>query len=121
MILLNNKIYACPVDLALDLFNGKWKILILSQLYHFEKMGFSELRNNLQGVSEKMLSQQLKELGRDDLISKTILSEKPLRVEYFLSERGISFIPLIDFLSKWGMKYLKENNIEYKKDRVLTN
>jgi len=51
MILLNDKIYACPVDLALDLFNGKWKILILSQLYHFEKMGFSELRNNLNGIS----------------------------------------------------------------------
>jgi len=66
-----------------------------------------------------MLSQQLKELIRDDVISKTILSEKPLIMEYFLSERGISFVPLIDFLSKWGMKYLKENNIEYIKERVL--
>ena len=119
MIELNNKNYTCPVDVTLSLINGKWKILILSQLYHFEKRGFSEMRKNLPGISEKMLNQQLKELEKDHLLSKKILSEKPLRVDYFLTERGKSFVPMFDFMSKWGIDYLKENNIDYVQDQHL--
>ncbi|MBA4057658.1 MAG: transcriptional regulator, partial [Marivirga sp.] len=80
---------------------------------------FSEIRNNLPGVSEKMLMQQLKELQRDNLIDKNVLSEKPYRVEYFLTGFGLSLSPLYDFMSKWGIDYLKRNNIDYVKDQHL--
>ena len=119
MIALNNKTYTCPVDVTLSLIGGKWKILILAHLNQFEKRGFSDIKSNLPGVSEKMLNQQLKELQRDNLIAKNILSEKPYRVEYILSEQGKSLTPLYQFLSSWGIDYLKRNEIDYLKDQHL--
>ncbi|MVT09199.1 winged helix-turn-helix transcriptional regulator [Chitinophaga tropicalis] len=119
MIRLNNKTYTCPVDVTLSFIGGKWKILILSHLNIFKDRGFSEIRDNLPGVSEKMLVQQLKELERDQLIEKKVLSLKPLRVQYNLTEKGRSFTPLFEFLSGYGVSYLKENGIDYIKDQHL--
>jgi DNA-binding HxlR family transcriptional regulator len=119
MIKMNNKTYTCPVDVTLGLVGGKWKILILSHLHQFEKRGFSEIRKNLPGISEKMLNQQLKQLQQENLIDKRITSNKPLRVEYFLTEFGLTLSPLFKFLSKWGINYLKENGIDYLKDQRL--
>jgi DNA-binding HxlR family transcriptional regulator len=119
MITLKNKVYTCPVDVTLSMIGGKWKILILSHLRQFKRRGFSEIRNNLPGVSEKMLMQQLKELQRDGLIDKKVLSEKPYRVEYFLTSFGDSLSPLYDFMSQWGIEYLKRNNIDYIQDQHL--
>ncbi|MHA4807029.1 winged helix-turn-helix transcriptional regulator [Flavitalea flava] len=119
MIQLNDKNFTCPVDVTLGFIGGKWKLLILSGLHHNAKKSFSELRNDLPGVSEKMLSQQLKELERDKLIEKKVISVKPYRVEYHLTETGISLSPLFDFISEWGIRYLKENGIEYLQDQHL--
>jgi len=119
MIKLNGKVFTCPIDVTLSFIGGKWKILILSHLDRFKKRSFSEIRNNLPGVSEKMLSQQLKELERDKLVEKRMISEKPLRVEYRLSALGKSLNPFFEFTSKWGIKYLKSNGIDYLKDQRL--
>lgn len=119
MIRFNNKTFTCPIDISLYFVSGKWKILILSHLHRFEKKGFSEIRDNLPGISEKMLTQQLKQLENDGLIAKTILSLKPYRVEYTLTSLGKSFAPLYEFLSQWGMHYLKEHGIDYLKDQHL--
>lgn len=119
MILLNNKHYTCPVDVTLDFVGGKWKILILSHLNQFGGRSYSDIKKNLPSVSEKMLSQQLKELERDKLIVKTILSEKPYRVAYDLSQQGKTLHPLFAFLSRWGITYLKQNGIDYEKDQQL--
>lgn len=119
MIKLNNKTYTCPVDVTLSLIGGKWKILILSHLHQFGKRGFSDIRKNLPRVSEKMLNQQLKELQQNQLIDKKVLSEKPYRVEFFLTDFGTSLSPLYKFMSKWGIDYLKQNKIDYLKDQQL--
>lgn len=119
MIKLNDKEYTCPIDVSLSFVSGKWKILILSHLYRFEKRGFSEIRENLPGVSEKMLSQQLRQLEKDQLISKSVLSLKPYRVEYMLTQRGSSLSPLYAFLSEWGIAFLQENGVDYLKDQHL--
>ena len=119
MIRLHNKTYTCPVDVTLGFIGGKWKLLILSHLHQFDKKSYSEIRDNLPGVSEKMLSQQLKELERDNLLEKNILSVKPYRVEYFLSKEGQSLAPLYEFVSQWGISYLKKNGIDYLKDQHL--
>lgn len=119
MIELNGKTFTCPVDVTLGLVGGKWKLLILFHLHYFTKKSYSEIRVNLPGVSEKMLSQQLKELERDQLIFKKQLSVKPNRVEYLLTERGKTLGPLYEFLSQWGIDYLKENNIDYIQDQHL--
>jgi DNA-binding HxlR family transcriptional regulator len=119
MIRLKGKTYTCPVDVTLSFIGGKWKALILSHLHQFKKRGYSEMKDNLPGVSEKMLSQQLKELERNGLIEKKVLSLKPYRVEYSLSANGKTFAPLFEFASKWGIKYLKKNGIDYLKDQRL--
>ncbi|SHN36672.1 helix-turn-helix domain-containing protein [Chitinophaga sp. CF418] len=119
MIKLNNKTYTCPVDVTLSFIGGKWKILILSHLNIFNDRGFSEIRDNLPGISEKMLVQQLKELERDQLIEKKVFSLKPYRVQYNITPTGKSLSPLFEFLSEYGINYLKEHGIDYIKDQQL--
>ena len=119
MIHLRNKTYTCPVDVTLSFIGGKWKLLILSHLYWAHKKSYSEIRDNLPGISEKMLSQQLKELEKDMLIGKEIVSRKPYRVIYELTAAGKEFSPLYQFASKWGVKYLKANGIKYIQDQHL--
>ena len=119
MIKLHDKIFTCPVDVTLSFVGGKWKLLILSHLNNFPGRGFSEIRDNLPGVSEKMLTQQLKELEKDRLIEKEILSLKPYRVQYNLSSDGQSLTPLFEFMSSYGIGYLKKQGIDYLKDQHL--
>lgn len=119
MIQLGDKKYTCPVDVTLGFIGGKWKLLILSHLHIFDRRSYTAIRDNLPGVSEKMLSQQLKELERDKLIEKAVLSERPYRVEYFLSEEGRSLGPLYEFVSSWGIGYLKKHGIDYLQDQHL--
>ncbi|RAJ77256.1 DNA-binding HxlR family transcriptional regulator [Chitinophaga dinghuensis] len=119
MITLHNKVYTCPVDVTLSFIGGKWKILILSHLHWVEKRSYADLRNNLPGISEKMLSQQLKELEAHQLIGKEVLSLKPYRVEYFLTEEAKELEPLYELLSSFGVKYLKKHGIDYIKDQEL--
>lgn len=119
MIHLNDKTFTCPVDVFLGLVGGKWKLLILSHLYQYKKRGYVEIQENLPNVSEKMLSQQLKQLEKDGLIQKKVLSHKPYRIEYSLAPRGLSLSPLYTFASKWSISYLKEHGIDYVKDQHL--
>jgi DNA-binding HxlR family transcriptional regulator len=119
MIKLQNKTYTCPVDVSLSFIRGKWKVLILFHLYYFSKRSYSEIRDNLPGVSEKVLAQQLKELERDGMISKRTTSTKPLRVVYELTDTGRSLSPMLEFLSGWGIDYLKKNGIDYLQDQHL--
>lgn len=119
MIQLHDRKYTCPIDFSLSFINGKWKILILSHLYYCGARSYVNFRDNLPGASEKMLSQQLKELERDNLISKSIISKKPYRVEYSLTEFGKTLTPLYQFLSEWGIEYLKKHDIDYIKDQHL--
>ncbi len=119
MITLNNKTYTCPVDVTLGFIGGKWKLLILFHLHYFTKKSYAEIRDNLPGISEKMLSQQLKELERDKLIEKNVITQKPYRVEYYLSTEGKSLAPLYEFVSEWGIAYLKKQGVDYIQDQHL--
>src|SRR5262245_40093744 len=119
MIQLHNKTYTCPVDVTMSFIGGKWKLLILFHLHYFEKKSFSEIRDNLPGVSEKMLTQQLKELERDKLIDKSVISTKPYLVLYSLTLHGKTLSPLYTFISEWGIGYLKDNGIDYIQDQHL--
>ncbi|MEI3797645.1 MULTISPECIES: winged helix-turn-helix transcriptional regulator [unclassified Chitinophaga] len=119
MITLNDKTYTCPVDVTLGFIGGKWKLLILFHLHYFTKKSYAEIRDNLPGISEKMLSQQLKELERDQLIEKNVITKKPYRVEYYLSTEGKSLSPLYEFASEWGIAYLKKHDIDYIQDQHL--
>ncbi|MGB9927303.1 MAG: winged helix-turn-helix transcriptional regulator [Methanosarcina sp.] len=101
----NHKHYNCPVEATLEVIGGKWKPLILWQL-RTHKLRFSGLQQNMQGISPKMLTKQLRELEEDGLVLREIYPEIPPKVEYSLTEFGKTVLPVLDALYMWGSEYL---------------
>lgn len=95
----------CPVTATMDIIGGKWKILILHLIYNdinrFGKMGMI-----LKDISKQMLTTQLRELENDGIIERKIYPEIPPRVEYSLTDKGRSLLPIIDLMKDWGLQYL---------------
>lgn len=98
------KKYNNPVELSLDVIGGKWKIPILWRLKDGSKR-YGELQRSLPKVTHKMLTQQLRELELDEIISRKVYSEVPPKVEYNLTLLGKTVIPVIDLLREWGEEY----------------
>lgn len=111
MIEWNKKQYHCPVEVSMDLLSGKWKCLMLWHLNDGTKR-YKELERIVPGVSQKMLTQQLKELEKDGLISRTVYPEVPPRVEYRLTELGQSAFPILEMMHSWAADQLGVNNPE---------
>jgi DNA-binding HxlR family transcriptional regulator len=90
---------------AMDVLSGKWKISIVAVLCYHHKRRFSEILSQVQGISNKMLSKELKELEMNKLITRTVLNTQPVTVEYSLTEYGEELKTMIDKLSEWGKKH----------------
>ena len=99
------KKYNNPVELSLAIMGGKWKIPIIWMLKDDSKR-YGELKRSLQKVTHKMLTQQLRELEQDEIISRKLYPEVPPKVEYNLTLLGKSVIPVIDLLNDWGEEYM---------------
>lgn len=106
MIKINEKEYTCPVEVSIDLIAGKWKILILWHL-QTKTLRFGQLRKRIPGITQKMLTQQLRELESDNLILRTVYPVVPPKVEYSLSQFGETLKPLLASLLHWGNSYAK--------------
>lgn len=100
----NGATYNNPVELALDVIGGKWKMPILWRLKD-RAWRYSELQRDLRTVNHKMLTQQLRELERDGLVTRTVFPVVPPHVEYTLTPLGESTIPCVDVLRRWGTAY----------------
>lgn len=87
---------------ALQLLEGKWKLVIIAQLFANDVIRFSELERQVDGVTQKMLIQQLKQLEKDGLIRRTVYPQVPPKVEYSLTEFGRSLAPAITALREWA-------------------
>ena len=98
------KYYNNPVELSLDIIGGKWKMPILWRLKE-RSWRYGELKKNIGKITHKMLAEQLKELERDGLISRKVYPEVPPKVEYTITEKGQTVIPIIDSLRVWGNKF----------------
>ncbi|HAN46701.1 MAG TPA: transcriptional regulator [Cyanobacteria bacterium UBA8156] len=94
----------CPVELTLERIGGRWKVLILHELFGGTRR-FGELHRALPGITQKMLTQQLRELERDDLIHRQIYPQVPPKVEYSLTPLGQTLRPVLDALHAWGRTY----------------
>lgn len=103
---INHKIISDCSNLvyAIAIFGGRWKVLILREL-EGRKLRFSELKNIMPKVTERILSLQLKELEHHGLISRTVYADVPPRVEYELTAIAIELIPIWDKLNRWGSKH----------------
>ena len=103
------KLPACPVETTLTLISSKWKILILRDLMPGTKR-FGELKKSIGGVSQKVLTAQLREMETDGLVRRTVYPEVPPRVEYTLTALGRSLKPILDAMWDWGEGYKAQNS-----------
>ncbi|GAA2463628.1 helix-turn-helix domain-containing protein [Streptomyces macrosporus] len=104
--------YFCGIDAAMDVVAGKWKSLILWELHHYGTRRFAELRRGLPGVSEKMLIQHLREMEEDGLVHREVYREVPPKVEYSLTEHGVSLNAALAPLGKWGTERMRRIGAE---------
>ena len=94
----------CPVATTVQLIGGKWKLLILRKLLQ-RPWRFNELKKSLEGISQKVLTDSLRSMEADGIISRTVFPEVPPRVEYALTALGQSMRPSIKAMEDWGISY----------------
>lgn len=94
----------CPVATTVSLIGSKWKLLIMRNLL-VRPWRFNELQKNLEGISQKVLTNSLRSMESDGIITRTVYPEVPPRVEYALSELGESMRPIIKSMEEWGLEY----------------
>ena len=98
----------CPVATTVQLMGSKWKLLILRNLLA-RPWRFNELRRDLEGISQKVLTDSLRSLEEDGIITRSVYPEVPPRVEYAMSELGESMRPIIDAMAEFGTRYKEVN------------
>lgn len=106
-MLTKDELPACPVATTLRLIGNKWKIQIIQRLLD-RPYRFNEMRRSIEGLSEKVLTDNLKQLEADEIITRTVFPEVPVRVEYALSDVGESMRPIIDSMFMWGTAYQQQ-------------
>lgn len=108
MIAYNNKTFKCPMEMTMDLIGGKWKVLIL---WHLSSgvLRFNELKRRFPEVTQKMLTQQLRDLEANGLLLRKVYPQVPPKVEYSLTETGSSIVPVLQQMNKWGADFVKNN------------
>lgn len=101
---MKKELPACPVEATLQLIGDKWKVLILRDLMDGTKR-FGELKKGINGVSQKVLTANLRIMETNGLVLRKVYAEVPPKVEYTLTETGYSLRPVLDVMSNWGEEY----------------
>ncbi len=112
--------YYCTVELTLTIIGGKWKPIIL---YHLGEGGthrFGELKRAMPNITQKMLTQQLRELENDGLVHRQVYAEVPPKVEYSLTEFGRTILPVLQSLSQWGESYQAKYKLQSQRQTIDT-
>ena len=105
-MLTKEELPACPVATTVQMIGSKWKLLIMRNLLQ-RPWRFNELKKDLEGISQKVLTDSLRSMEADGIITRTVYPEVPPRVEYALSELGESMRPIIKPMEAWGLDYKK--------------
>ena len=103
-MLTKDELPACPVATTVQMIGSKWKLLILRNLLQ-RPYRFIELQKSLEGISQKVLTDSLRSMEADGIITRTVYAEVPPRVEYALSELGETMRPIIKSMEMWGTEY----------------
>lgn len=96
---------SCPVTATMKVLGGKWKAILINAIYHTSPARFGELRRSVKGITQSMLTSQLRELEDDGIINRKIYAEIPPRVEYTLTEFGLTLSPIMQSMADWGYEY----------------
>lgn len=99
----------CPVTATMKVLGGKWKPILLNAIYFTSPARFGELKRSVVGITPSMLTSQLRELEDDGIITRKIYAEIPPRVEYTLTEFGLTLSPIIQSMAEWGNQYWLKN------------
>lgn len=108
-MITKDELPACPVATTLMLIGNKWKIFIIQRLLE-RAWRFNELQRDITGISQRVLTDNLREMEDDGLIVRVVFPEVPVRVEYSLSELGNTMRPIIDSMFEWGTQYQQKIN-----------
>ena len=106
---MKKELPACPVEITLGLINDKWKVLIVRDLLTGTKR-FNELKKSVTSITQKVLTNNLRQMESDKLVKRKVYAEVPPRVEYSLTDVGLSLKPILDSMVEWGNNY-RENHI----------
>ena len=106
----------CPAERAVYFLGGKWKIRILFTLLHNKKIRFGELRKRLKTITPQMLSKQLKELEVDGVVNRKVYQVVPPKVEYSLTEFGLSVMPILRSFSEWNKRNTRIISVKLNKN-----
>lgn len=105
---------SCPVTATMQVLGGKWKSILVNAIYLTSPARFGELKRSVKGITQSMLTQQLRELEEDGIISRKIYAEIPPRVEYTLTEFGMTLSPIMLSMAEWGKEYrLNKNKVSH--------
>ncbi|MEM7486611.1 MAG: helix-turn-helix domain-containing protein [Bacteroidota bacterium] len=107
---------SCPVTATMQVLGGKWKSILINAIYHTSPARFGELKRSVKGITQSMLTKQLRELEDDGVLSRKIYAEIPPRVEYTLTEFGLTLSPIMLSMAEWGKQY-RLNNEKTKANR----
>lgn len=100
----------CPLEYGLEMFGGKWKSRIICVLAAKKMLRYSEIRHEMQNITDAVLATTLKQLMADNLITRRSYDEIPPRVEYTLTEKGASVVPILQRICQWAGVFYKEND-----------
>ena len=100
-------IYSCSVEATLSVIGGRWKPVIIFKLIEDDVLRFGELRKKIEGITERMLTNQLRELESDKVVMRKVYAEVPPRVEYSLTEYGRSLMPIMFAMRDWGTEHMQ--------------
>ncbi len=115
-MIFQGKEYRCAMELTIDLVGGKWKSMIL-WIIAGRTVRFNALRRELHAITQKMLTQQLRELETDGLLNRKVYAEVPPKVEYTLTEQAKLLLPVLEQLCEWGKKYADESREQSHPDK----
>jgi len=107
----NEVCYSCPFEVTIDLIGGKWKGIILWHLHENKVLRNGEMLRLIPRITQKMLTQQLREMEEHGLIHRVIYEQVPPKVEYSLTSHGEALRPILDMMLLWGEKYAQDKNI----------
>ena len=108
---MSKPIPACPVEMTLQLIGDKWKILILRDLLTGTKR-FGELKKSVTGITQKVITSNLRDMESSGLLTREVFPEVPPRVEYTLTDTGYSLEPILDSMYSWGENYKRSLDVQ---------
>ncbi|MDW0110872.1 winged helix-turn-helix transcriptional regulator [Sporosarcina aquimarina] len=103
---MKDEVSQCRVEEALEIVVGKWKPVIILYLLHEGTKRFSELKRSMPGITQKMLTKQLRELEEEDIIQRVVYPQVPPKVEYSMTDYGRTLSPILEAMHEWGTQHV---------------